>query len=296
MKFAYSKPITFGFFLGLIAQANAFVYEDKNGNGIPEDNEPRIPGALVSDGYEIVRTDSQGKFSLPENPKARFITLTTPSGYEHTTPFYRKPDSGNLTFGLRKAKRTTGRFIQVTDMHAERLDDWAGNLKHYVRNNDLDFIALTGDFAREYGMDLYAQEVNESTMGTRVVTTIGNHDLVATGAYGEQYFEDRFGPVYYSFDMGNTHFIVTPMTPYNPKHASYNKKQVLEWLQKDLAMQPAGKALVVFNHDNWLSKGGKTLDQRAADRVADILAEHKPEPLPKDIARTVRAVVERAEP
>ena len=253
---ATSKLIAFCLFLGaclaLTARASAFVYEDRNGNGIPEDSEPRIAGALVSDGYEVVRTDKQGEFSLPQNPKARFITLTTPSGYAHTTPFYRKPDSGDLTFGLKKAKSTTGRFIQVTDMHSERLDDWAGNLKQYVRNNDLDFIALTGDLTREYGMDLYAQEVNDATMGTRVVYTIGNHDLVATGDYGEQYFENKFGPVYYSFDIGNTHFVVTPMMAYNPKHASYTLKQVLEWLQKDISMQPAGKPLVIFNHTSWL--------------------------------------------
>jgi outer membrane protein assembly factor BamB len=162
-------------------------------------------------------------------------------------------------------------------MHSERLDDWAGNLKRYVRNNDLDFIALTGDLAREYGMDLYAQEVNDETMGTRVVYTIGNHDLVAAGDYGEHYFENKFGPVYYSFDMGNTHFIVTPMTPYNPKHASYNKKQVLEWLQKDIAMQPAGKPLVIFNHSNWLwdeactaSAGGVSIDFKAHNLKAFI--------------------------
>jgi outer membrane protein assembly factor BamB len=244
---------------GRAAPLNGFVYEDKNGNGIPEDHEPGMPGALVSDGYEIVKTDSQGKFSLPENPEARFITLTTPSGYEHTTPFYLKPDSGDLAFGLSKAKSTLGRFIQVTDMHSERLDDWVGNLKQYVRNNDLDFIALTGDLTREYGMDLYALEANDSAMGTRVVYTIGNHDLVATGDYGEQYFEDRFGPVYYSFDMGNTHFIVTPMLAYNPKHASYDKKQVLEWLKKDIGMQPAGRPLVIFNHDNWLQNEACTV-------------------------------------
>jgi trimethylamine--corrinoid protein Co-methyltransferase len=49
------------------------------------------------------------------------------------------------------------------------------------------------------------------------------------------------------------------------------------------------------NHDNWLAKGGKTLEQRAAERVEKILAEHKPEPLPQDVARAVHAIVERAE-
>jgi trimethylamine--corrinoid protein Co-methyltransferase len=49
------------------------------------------------------------------------------------------------------------------------------------------------------------------------------------------------------------------------------------------------------NYDGWLAKGGTTLAERAAKRVATILAEHKPEPLPDDVAQAVHAVVERAE-
>jgi trimethylamine--corrinoid protein Co-methyltransferase len=49
------------------------------------------------------------------------------------------------------------------------------------------------------------------------------------------------------------------------------------------------------NHDGWLAKGGTTLAERAAERVTSILAEHKPEPLPDDVAQAVHAIVERAE-
>jgi trimethylamine--corrinoid protein Co-methyltransferase len=49
------------------------------------------------------------------------------------------------------------------------------------------------------------------------------------------------------------------------------------------------------NYDNWRSRGAKTLEQRAAEKVEAILVEHKPEPLPEDVAQAVRAVVERAE-
>jgi trimethylamine--corrinoid protein Co-methyltransferase len=49
------------------------------------------------------------------------------------------------------------------------------------------------------------------------------------------------------------------------------------------------------DYATWLGKGGKTLGQRAAERVDTILAEHKPEPLPEDVGRAVRAIVERAE-
>jgi trimethylamine--corrinoid protein Co-methyltransferase len=49
------------------------------------------------------------------------------------------------------------------------------------------------------------------------------------------------------------------------------------------------------NYDNWLAQGAKTLEQRAAERVETILSDHKPEPLPQDVAQAVRAIVERAE-
>jgi len=49
------------------------------------------------------------------------------------------------------------------------------------------------------------------------------------------------------------------------------------------------------NHDNWLARGSKTLEQRAAARVQDILDKHTPVPLSKDAAQAVRAIVRRAE-
>ena len=49
------------------------------------------------------------------------------------------------------------------------------------------------------------------------------------------------------------------------------------------------------NYDNWLTQGAKTLEQRAAQGVTKILDEHQPEPLPKDVAQAVHAIVERAE-
>jgi trimethylamine--corrinoid protein Co-methyltransferase len=49
------------------------------------------------------------------------------------------------------------------------------------------------------------------------------------------------------------------------------------------------------NHGNWMAKGGKTLEQRAAERVEEILNKHKPEPLTMDVAQAVHAIVDRAE-
>jgi trimethylamine:corrinoid methyltransferase-like protein len=55
---------------------------------------------------------------------------------------------------------------------------------------------------------------------------------------------------------------------------------------------------VVFergNYDQWQDKGAKSLGERAAERVEEILTEHEPEPLPEEVSQGVKAVVRRAE-
>lgn len=48
------------------------------------------------------------------------------------------------------------------------------------------------------------------------------------------------------------------------------------------------------DYSGWQEAGGKSLGQRAAEQVAEILAQHEPTPLPEDVARAVHAIVERA--
>ena len=43
----------------------------------------------------------------------------------------------------------------------------------------------------------------------------------------------------------------------------------------------------------WLHKGGTTMEQRAGRLIDKILAEHEPEPLPPDVQRDIRRIVER---
>jgi trimethylamine--corrinoid protein Co-methyltransferase len=48
------------------------------------------------------------------------------------------------------------------------------------------------------------------------------------------------------------------------------------------------------NYDNWAAAGGKTLRQRARERVDEILESHEPEPLPRDLQQKIDAIVNRA--
>ncbi len=47
-------------------------------------------------------------------------------------------------------------------------------------------------------------------------------------------------------------------------------------------------------YDMWASEGGKTLAERASERVAHILSNHKPDPLPKKIAEKLHQIVQSA--
>lgn len=49
------------------------------------------------------------------------------------------------------------------------------------------------------------------------------------------------------------------------------------------------------NFDQWQDRGSKTLTERASDLIESLLAEHESEPLPKDMAEAISAIVRRAE-
>jgi trimethylamine--corrinoid protein Co-methyltransferase len=48
-------------------------------------------------------------------------------------------------------------------------------------------------------------------------------------------------------------------------------------------------------YDKWVEGGSKTLTQRANDKVKDILEHHQPDPLPQDVQKSLREIVEKAE-
>ena len=49
------------------------------------------------------------------------------------------------------------------------------------------------------------------------------------------------------------------------------------------------------NRENWMASGGKEIAERAAERAAEILANHKPVPLSDDAKSALRAIVEESD-
>ncbi|WP_418359150.1 PQQ-binding-like beta-propeller repeat protein [Sphingobacterium detergens] len=233
-------------------QRTGRVFEDQNGNNQFEQNEKQLAGIVVSDGYDVVKTDNTGTYTLPHNPSARFLFVTIPSGYKATKTHYipLRAEHKNLDFALTKdAVQQTDflRFIQITDTETPLYGPWIDNVRNYAQQQKASLIMHTGDICYEPGMLFHAKQVNSELMGRPTYYTVGNHDLVK-GEYGEKLFEDLFGPTYYSFDAGPAHFVVTPM-PNGDYKPSYTADQIIAWLKKDLATMDRSKPLIFINHD-----------------------------------------------
>ncbi len=238
-------------------QYRGVVYHDLNMNRKRDAGEKGMSGVAVSDGLNVVLTDRQGAFLLPGTTETRFIRITVPSGYKTSGNFYIKADSlkSGYDFGLipfPASGKKNVRFLQLADTETGYDFGWTGPIRDYAANEEVSFIIHTGDICYEYGLNFHGSNVTAETMGVPVYYCVGNHDLVK-GNYGEELFEKNFGPAFYSFDAGNTHFIVTPMLAgdYKP---SYTKEDVYRWMKNDLQLVDPSKNLVVFNH-NLLTMG-----------------------------------------
>lgn len=239
-------------FFSASAEFSGVVYADLNKNNHKDLNEKGVKGVAVSDGLNVVMTDGDGNYRLPGTIKTRFIYITVPSGYRTVNGFYIRSDgtASDYDFGLTPfplSKKGRIRFIQLADTEAGEDFGWVGPIRDYAANEEVTFIVHTGDICYEKGLIFHGRNVTGETMGIPVYYCVGNHDLVK-GNYGEELFEKNFGPVFYSFEAGNTHFIVTPMLAgdYQP---SYTKEDVYRWMKNDLQLVDPAKNVVIFNHN-----------------------------------------------
>ncbi|WP_167020927.1 PQQ-binding-like beta-propeller repeat protein [Chitinophaga sp. Cy-1792] len=230
--------------ISLFAQLNGSVYTE---------NHKGLKDVCVSDGLNVVKTDADGRFTLPGHKNQKFVFITTPAGYRFVNNYFIKTDSTVKSYDFpMKAipvlhRKDISRFVRLTDTETYHFGEWITESSTYAKNEHADFIVHTGDICYERGMQFHAQHVNTQTMGLPVYYCVGNHDLVK-GPYGEALFESLFGPVFYSFEAGNTHFIVTPMR-YGDYKPSYTYDDLYYWLKNDLAHTDPTKSVVIFNHD-----------------------------------------------
>lgn len=265
-----------------------FAFKSKgpfNGS-VVDDNGNAIENVMVTDGRNVVKTDKEGKFTLAGYHNSSFVTVTLPSGY-NADDFYIPVMKGRKTYNFTLTKTDADysdghTFLQVTDSEigAGGVGEWINHVKSVVDETNPAFIIHTGDICYEDGLESHIRGMNSQNMGVPVRYVIGNHDYVNVGSYGEELFESIYGPVWYSFDVGNVHYVVTPFQVGADFPSGYNKNDRWKWLENDLKNVSPDKKVVMFNHttppnDDYVIKyDSKTLDLKEKNLIAWVFGHY----------------------
>lgn len=216
-----------------------------------------LAGVVLSDGFDIVKSNNRGEFQIAANRRGRFLFMTTPKGYRQVGSFYVplatmqqktgvKQDLSSVIFRVEKESSGVLKFVHLGDTEARIHKDWVEVLKEYVSFNKPDFVLFNGDICYENGLRFHSREFTSEKLGVRAVYSLGNHDLV-DGEYGEELYEKLFGPVWYSFNSKGVHFVNIPVLVGDRK-TSYTADDVYSWLKKDLEMVEPGTPVVLIDH------------------------------------------------
>ena len=239
----------------------------KDTNGNP------VEGVVVSDGYSCTATDAEGRYALTRNADAGFVFYSLPSAYKVSVDktyklprFFARLQAGTARydFTLEALAAPEKRFdlICIGDpqineaSHAVRFKEEAGReIREYAASAGVPCYGITlGDHVNNK-WTLFTNMVvalQPEQTGVPVFATIGNHDHefpTADEKAARAKYESYFGPVDYSFNRGDVHFIamdniIFTGTDYT---GGFTDEQVA-WLEKDLSFVPTDKMVILYYH------------------------------------------------
>lgn len=238
---------------------------DKNHDGWPGNDEPGIPGMLVSDGFGFAVTDENGKYTLNLNGKATTIYVQRTDEYTaDVTKFWHRITPGRQTYDflMTEARPIEGdilTMVVIGDAETqERIDTsnlgFMNQMRRYVANHpEVNLFINAGDISAgsPLGMETQRDFINQFTMGIPVAYACGNHDIDfrGRGYYGENCpFAAVFGPWWESFELGGYLFVTVPIYNSWGKPISYDMLDCGDWL-KALCERYPDKKKILFCHD-----------------------------------------------
>ena len=234
-----------------------------------------IPGVAVSDGYEVTVTDAKGIYYLPSQKKNGYVFISLPGNYEiaasdNIPQFFQRLAGGSTVeqkdFSLLHASNTKHVVLAMADWHlANRNDDLSQFSNGFLPDVNATISDFTTAGIRVYGLalgdmtwDAYWYENNYflsnyltemKKINCLMFNLMGNHDndpYYAGDLPAEGSFREIIGPTYYSFNLGEVHYVVLDNVEYiNTGGAQgvvgnrdYNDVIVsaqTNWLSRDLA-------------------------------------------------------------
>lgn len=229
-----------------------------------------IAGVVVSDGFNVVQSDKSGKYTIDINPLAKFVWISTPSGYEfktesHIAKYYESAiGKTDLNFELNplKLKDNQHNFIIWADPQVKNKKDVAQMMETSVpdtiktiksMNPKIPVHGITvGDIVWD-NHELFADyNTAVAEMGIPFFQALGNHDMdyrMGGDETSDKTFQEHYGPTYYSFNRGKAHYVVLDDVRYLGTERNYDgyiNQQQLDWLAKDLKYV-AKDALLIIN-------------------------------------------------
>jgi len=239
------------------------------------DNETPIVGAVVSDGYSTTKTDEKGIYQLKANAQAKFVFVSVPADYEIpmedgiTKIYHELPVDRNeiirKDFSLKKqAVVNKFQLLALADVQIGQSNE-LNLLRQTEIPKILDYVNTMKAESPVYGISLgdlvwdnmtylpeYAKEIKR--LEIPLFQVIGNHDhdrtVLMNDEMAAQPFETNFGPTYYSYNIGDCHFVVLDNVNYNG-HSDYSAhitQNQLDWLKEDLKHVSKDKLIILGTH------------------------------------------------
>ncbi len=274
-----------------------------------------VGGVEVSDGYEVTLTNDRGMYRLNSNKKNGYVFISIPSGYEVACDgsrpvffqYLTRPvnDVEEKNFSLDRVDNRHYYLLCFSDTHlAARNNDTqvfdhvfvpdinttighleSGGVKVYA----IALGDLTWDlywYKDHFSLKDYLRQVNK--IHCPVFNVMGNHDNDPYAAANPddgtdadwnaaKPFKRIIGPSYYSFNLGNTHYVVLDDIQYLNTGGAQGKigkrnyrnrivQAQMEWLKKDLATVSDKDAPLVIAMHIPLYDVPKLVGQQQKDR------------------------------
>ena len=292
-------------------QVKGIVFEDINRNGLKEKEEKGIAGVGVSNGVDVVKTGSEGEYTLkigndntifivkPSNyyvpvnsfNQPQFFYNHKPKGspkleFEGISPTGTLPKSVN--FGLIPGTvKNDFRVIVFGDpqpYNEKEVEYFANGLVRDVR--DLDKVAFGISLGDLVGDDLdlfFPYKKAVKSIGIPWYNVMGNHDMnydVVFDTLADETFEREFGPANYSFNFGKAHFIILDDILYpdprggNGYWGGFREDQ-FRFIENDLKLVPEDHIVVLaFHIPISESEGGDPFNDEHRNRLFRLLKNH----------------------